>query len=68
MPEGCSGGLVSEIRARGITPVLVNVSEFMQTGGGSVKCLIATLGPLALEDPLLSPFVLETRRKVLYTP
>ena len=66
MPEGCSEKFLSEIRARGVTPVLVDVSEFMQTGGGSVKCLIATLGPMELEDPSVPLSVLEERRKTLH--
>lgn len=66
MPQESSAQLQSEIRARGVTPVLVDVSEFMQTGGGSVKCLIATLGPMELEDPSLPLSTLDTRRNALY--
>src|SRR5579863_8229007 len=45
MPEGVSGGLTKKIRERGVEPVLVNVSEFLAKGGGSIKCMILDLGP-----------------------
>ena len=45
MPEGVSDALTGEIRARGVEPVLVNVSEFLAKGGGSIKCMILDLGP-----------------------
>ena len=45
MPEGVSETLMGEIRARGVEPVLVNVSEFLAKGGGSIKCMILDLGP-----------------------
>jgi N-dimethylarginine dimethylaminohydrolase len=45
LPEGVSDGLVNEIRARSVEPVLVNVSEFLAKGGGSIKCMILDLGP-----------------------
>jgi N-dimethylarginine dimethylaminohydrolase len=45
MPEGVSDGLMREIRARSVEPVLVNVSEFLAKGGGSIKCMILDLGP-----------------------
>jgi N-dimethylarginine dimethylaminohydrolase len=45
MPEGISSDLTSEIRARSVEPVLVNVSEFLAKGGGSIKCMILDLGP-----------------------
>ncbi|HLW69447.1 MAG TPA: arginine deiminase-related protein [Candidatus Binataceae bacterium] len=50
MPEGVSAGLQREIQARGVEPVLVNVSEFLAKGGGSIKCMILDLGPSA-EQP-----------------
>jgi hypothetical protein len=37
--------LQAEVRERGVTPVLVDVSEFLRKGGGSVKCMIGDLGP-----------------------
>jgi N-dimethylarginine dimethylaminohydrolase len=45
MPEGISNELTNEIRARSVEPVLVNVSEFLAKGGGSIKCMILDLGP-----------------------
>ena len=44
MPQGVSDRLVSRIRERGVTPVQVDVSEFLKKGGGSVKCMIGDLG------------------------
>ncbi len=49
MPGGVSDALLARIRERGVTPVLVDVSEFLKKGGGSVKCMIGDLGPV-LED------------------
>jgi N-dimethylarginine dimethylaminohydrolase len=49
MPSGLSERLQDQIRERGITPILVDVSEFLKKGGGSVKCMIGDLGPV-LED------------------
>jgi len=45
MPEGVSERLQAQVRDRGVTPVLVDVSEFLRKGGGSVKCMIGDLGP-----------------------
>jgi len=50
MPEGISDKLVGEIRARSVSPVLMDVSEFLAKGGGSIKCMILDLGP-AGEQP-----------------
>src|SRR5262249_28680596 len=44
MPEGVTDKLLKEISARGITPVTINVSEFLKKGGGAVKCMIGDLG------------------------
>jgi N-dimethylarginine dimethylaminohydrolase len=44
MPDGLSEHLLSEIRQRGVTPICVDVSEFLKKGGGSVKCMIGDLG------------------------
>jgi len=46
MPAGVSDRLVAQVRERGVTPILVDVSEFLKKGGGSVKCMIGDLGPL----------------------
>jgi N-dimethylarginine dimethylaminohydrolase len=45
LPEGVSDGLLAKIRERSVEPVLVNVSEFLAKGGGSIKCMILDLGP-----------------------
>ena len=44
MPDGLSDHLLGQIRERGVTPVCVDVSEFLKKGGGSVKCMIGDLG------------------------
>ncbi len=49
MPGGLSDALLGRIRERAVTPVLVDVSEFLKKGGGSVKCMIGDLGAV-LED------------------
>jgi len=46
MPGGVSERLQSEVRERGVTPAVVDVSEFLKKGGGSVKCMIGDLGPV----------------------
>jgi len=46
LPEGASRRLQEEIRARDVTPITIDVSEFWNKGGGSVKCMIGDLGPL----------------------
>jgi N-dimethylarginine dimethylaminohydrolase len=45
MPEGVSDKLLGEVRTRSMLPVLINVSEFLAKGGGSIKCMILDLGP-----------------------
>lgn len=49
MPGGVSERLQDEIRERGVTPITVDVSEFLKKGGGSVKCMIGDLGPVPAE-------------------
>ena len=46
MPGGVSERLQAQVRERGVTPVVVDVSEFLKKGGGSVKCMIGDLGPV----------------------
>ncbi len=46
LPGGVSDRLLGQVRERGVTPVVVDVSEFLLKGGGSVKCMIGDLGPL----------------------
>lgn len=45
MPLGASNRLCQQMRERGVEPVLVDVSEFLAKGGGSIKCMILDLGP-----------------------
>jgi len=47
MPGGVSERLQAQVRERGVNPVVVDVSEFLKKGGGSVKCMIGDLGPVA---------------------
>jgi N-dimethylarginine dimethylaminohydrolase len=47
MPDGLSERLLAQVRERGVTPLPVDVSEFLKKGGGSVKCMIGDLGPIA---------------------
>jgi N-dimethylarginine dimethylaminohydrolase len=44
MPGGVSQRLQDVVRDRGVTPIVVDVSEFLKKGGGSVKCMIGDLG------------------------
>jgi N-dimethylarginine dimethylaminohydrolase len=46
MPGGVSEALQDAVRQRGVEPVVVDVSEFLKKGGGSVKCMIGDLGPI----------------------
>jgi N-dimethylarginine dimethylaminohydrolase len=50
MPGGVSERLQGQVRERGVTPVVVEVSEFLKKGGGSVKCMIGDLGVVGVED------------------
>ncbi len=43
-PQGISSALEDRIRALGVRPETVDVSEFYKKGGGSVKCMIGDLG------------------------
>jgi N-dimethylarginine dimethylaminohydrolase len=46
MPDGLSQGLYEQVRARGVIPLPVDVSEFLGKGGGAVKCMLLDLGEL----------------------
>ena len=50
MPAGVSDHLLAQIRERGVTPITVDVSEFLEKGGGSVKCMIGDLGSIGVGD------------------
>lgn len=52
MPTGVSQRLMDRVKEMKITPVQVNVSEFFEKGGGSLKCMILDLGPVA-SKPIL---------------
>jgi N-dimethylarginine dimethylaminohydrolase len=64
MPEGVSAKLLDEVRSRGVEPVLVNVSEFLAKGGGSIKCMILDLGPSDQQPS--DPAAVEFRAKRSY--
>jgi N-dimethylarginine dimethylaminohydrolase len=51
MPAGVSNRLLDQIQDRGITPITIDVSEFLKKGGGSVKCMIGDLGVVVSESP-----------------
>jgi len=65
MPEGSTAALRAAVRERGVDVVPVDVSEFLEKGGGSVKCMVADLGPLPAEAP---PAVQTFRRERLFRP
>lgn len=44
MPDGLSLALYNAVRTRGVVPCPVNVSEFLEKGGGAVKCMLFNLG------------------------
>jgi N-dimethylarginine dimethylaminohydrolase len=50
LPGGVSDRLLDQIRARGVTPIVIDVSEFLKKGGGSVKCMIGDLGVVESES------------------
>jgi N-dimethylarginine dimethylaminohydrolase len=64
LPEGISDELISQVRVRGVEPVLVNVSEFLAKGGGSIKCMILDLGPR--DEQPSEPAAVEFRAKHAY--
>jgi len=59
LPEGISNDLQKSVASTGIRILTVDVSEFFEKGGGSIKCLLCDLGEMTLEDPELSE---ETRK------
>ena len=48
MPGGVSEQLLGLVRERGVTPITVDVSEFLKKGGGSVKCMIGDIGKVLM--------------------
>lgn len=65
LPEGVSDVLLSRIRERGVEPVLIDVSEFLAKGGGSIKCMILDLGQVSDLPP--EPSAMEFRERRSYT-
>ena len=59
LPYGLSEKLLWTLKEKGVTPVVVDVSEFSSKGGGSVKCLLCDLGRIDLEG---EPFSEEQKR------
>ncbi len=47
MPDGLTEGLYAEVVKRGAVPCPVDVSEFLEKGGGAVKCMLLNLGELS---------------------
>jgi N-dimethylarginine dimethylaminohydrolase len=45
-PDGLTGSFYDGIRQRGVIPCPVDVSEFLDKGGGAVKCMLLNLGEL----------------------
>jgi len=64
MPAGVGDALVASVRKREVEPVLVDVSEFLAKGGGSVKCMILDLG--LRESQPAEPAAIEFRAKRSY--
>jgi N-dimethylarginine dimethylaminohydrolase len=63
LPQGTSQRLQDQIRACGVTPISIDVSEFWKKGGGSVKCMVGDLGPL---DEPATPEIAAFRGQVRY--
>ena len=64
LPEGVSDGPLRRIRERGVEPVLIDVSEFLAKGGGSIKCMILDLGQVSDLPP--EPAAIEFRERRSY--
>ncbi len=66
VPPGLTRELLLEIETRGVAPISADVSEFMDKGGGSVKCMVCDLGIMDLDEPSQSEEVRRFRRERLY--
>lgn len=66
MPEGLSHELTDQIEKREAAPIFVNVSEFFDKGGGSVKCMVCDLGMMELDDPAQPEEVRRFRKDRLF--
>lgn len=65
MPDGVSQQLIQQIEVCGVKVICVDVSEFLKKGGGSVKCMIGTLGTLPEST---DENILKFRKEHLYNP
>jgi N-dimethylarginine dimethylaminohydrolase len=64
LPEGVSNDLIRRVRDRGVEPILIDVSEFLAKGGGSIKCMIFDLGQIS--DLPAAPSAIEFRNRRSY--
>ena len=46
LPDGAGQGLYEQVRGLGVIPFPLDVSEFLEKGGGAVKCMLLDLGQL----------------------
>lgn len=46
MPDGLTLQIYEQVRDRGVVPLPVDVSEFLEKGGGALKCMLLDLGEL----------------------
>lgn len=49
MPAGVSDEIRGQVEALGVKTILIDVSEFLEKGGGAIKCMIGDLGAWAPE-------------------
>lgn len=66
MPEGVSDRLMKEIEQLGVSPLPIDVSEFLKKGGGAVKCMIGDLGELVDETGQVPESVRDYRERHRY--
>jgi len=69
MPAGVTPQLQAQVRDRGVEPVVIEVSEFLVKGGGSVKCMIGDLGAWSedvVPDAAVQAFRRARRYKTLF--
>lgn len=66
MPAGISTQLRRQIAGLGVEVITIDVSEFLEKGGGAVKCMIGDLGKWA-EDKNLTEAIETFREKHLFS-